>query len=216
MDGQVVIDLRLLGEDIDDVGPTDKLVAVYVRVASQFLDPGIGLLEHPVLGPDGQGPRNTGLDARWRFIAPEAVIAQVALGDLVRRPVVTGDVEGAGGDALFAADAAGRIQPHGPEFRMIKGPARTDLHTGRIGTVHAALFPEEPIEGPFFIYMLLKANQGPRVPLEFRGVLVGARLLRSQARHLVPLLTRHLTAAAGGALRRIDQFYEFSIHRLSS
>ena len=163
--GQVVINLGLLIQDIEDMGPADKFVAIDIGISPQLLDPGIGLLSHDFFPADGQRPRRAGLDAGGRFVTPQAIVAEVAFVNLIRLPVVAGDIEGTGGNAFLAAYTAGGIQSHRSELRVVEGAAGADLHTGRIGAVHAAVLPEEPFKGPLVTDIFLEADQRPGVPL---------------------------------------------------
>jgi hypothetical protein len=80
--------------------------------------------------------------------------------------------------------------------------------------VHAAVLSEKPFEMSVLIFIFLETDQGPRVPLQIRLILVGAELPGFQAGQFIPLLAGHLAAPAGGTQGGVDQFYEFrSFHR---
>ncbi|OPY10001.1 MAG: hypothetical protein A4E67_00723 [Syntrophaceae bacterium PtaB.Bin038] len=196
--------------------PADELVAVDVGIPAQFLHPLFGRLEHHVLASDREGPRGAGQHAGRLPACLKPCVAEVALGDPVLRPVVPGDLEGAGRDTVLAADTEVLFQPDGAEFRVEESPRRADLHAGRIGAVHAAVLAEEPFEIPLRVHVFLEADERPGVPLQVGGVLVAPEVAGPLPRHFVPLLARDLAAAAGRASRRIDQLYDFrSLHSLS-
>ena len=83
-----------------------------------------------------------GQDTGRRLIGLQAGIAEIAFVDLVGCLIVFRDTEGAGGNALFTADALINTQADAAELSMIERLGRTDLGAGRLGTVHAAVFPE--------------------------------------------------------------------------
>jgi hypothetical protein len=63
------------------------------------------------------------------------------------------------------------MDAHSSIFRVIKGATGAHLDAGRIGAVHAAVLPEEPLEVALVGGVFLKADQSPGVPLEIRRIL---------------------------------------------
>ena len=177
------------------MGAVDELVAVNVGVATQFLGPLVGQLQHIRLVAKPQGTRRTGFDTARLQGRLDAGQTEVAFVDLVRGLIVAGNVEGTGRHTLLTTDAPLMIDTDGSIFGVIKRSAGTGLDAGRIGTMHAAIFPEEPLHA-VFISDFLEPDQGPGIGLKVGRVLIGAIILRLLCRLLVPLLAGKLTTPA--------------------
>ena len=201
------------------MGSSYELVPVYVGIAAEFLYTGIGLLDHSVFTADGERPCGTGFHAGRLLGLSRILVAQRShLYILSFTFVVPGNIKGTGGYALFAADAKMGFDSHHTEFRMIKSAARTYLHAGRIGAVHAAVFSEEPAKFPLLYQHTPENGLMSMYSTADREDSGNCRdCLVFMARHFIPLFAGNLTAATGGAFCRIDQFYKFHIfHRSAS
>ncbi|OQB55385.1 MAG: hypothetical protein BWX99_01394 [Deltaproteobacteria bacterium ADurb.Bin151] len=191
--------------------PVHKLIAINICIAAEFFHPGIGFFDHRVFVTDGQGTGRAGLHARRHMAFFNAAVTQIAFINFVRLCIVLGNMERTGRHAFLAADALVVMDTHGFHRGIIQRPAGTDFHTGCVRAVHASVFPENPLEVSVFIFIFLKADKRPGIPLQIRRILIRAQLFCFQAGEFIPLLAGHLAAAACGAQGGIDQFYQFRL-----
>ena len=203
-------------QNINNMRAADKFIAVNIGVSAQFFNLCVGFFNHLVLRADGQSAGRTGFNTRGRKVFLNAGITQITFGNLFRFLVIARNIKGTGRNAFLAADAFFAMNTNCFNRRIIQSAAGANLHAGCVGAVHAAVFAEDPCKVLVFIFIFLKADQRPGIPLQIGRILVSAGLLCPETRHHIPLLAGDLAAAAGGAQGCINQFYKFGSHSLFS
>src|SRR5713101_7501205 len=123
--------------------------SVIQTVRGQLGDSSLGLSEHLLPRPEGDGIGRAGLYARRLESRADAVRAQRALVDLPRRRADPGDVERAARHTELAADAVLLHEVDDAVGVLHDRPGRrTGLQTPRVFAVHALVFGQRPQQPP--------------------------------------------------------------------
>ncbi|MNC50503.1 hypothetical protein D3C75_997480 [compost metagenome] len=83
--------------------------------------------------------------------------------------------------------------------------ARAGLQATWVGTVHAAVLADQPLQVAVVALVLGKAHQCPGLGSEVLGVVVGAVVVANLVTQFIPLRARHLAGLAADALGSVDQ-----------
>src|SRR5205807_983299 len=125
---------------------------VFVRsVGVQLVNSLIGEDLHVLFAAEMQAARGTGLDAGRLQPGAHAVRAQSTLVDFFGGCIELGNVEGAAGNAVLAADAVGLVEVHNAVLvlhnRALCGAGG---QASGIFAVHALVFAHQPTDGAVF------------------------------------------------------------------
>ena len=174
-------------------------------VGVELLDPLIGDLEHRVLRAELQAARGAGLDARGLKTHRHAIDAHRALVHALGLRVELGNVEGASGHAVPAADALVLLKVDNAVGVLHDGPGRGARgEAPGLGAVHALVLAHQPVERAVLL-VLPELDQVPEVRRHVGQRLVRPHLHRGFRRQIVPLLTGDLAGLAADARRRVDE-----------
>src|SRR6202045_892005 len=139
----------------------------------QLLCAGIGEFAHIVLGAKVQASGGAGLDAGRLQAFGNAVGAQSAFINTLGFFVEFGNVEGAPGNAVAAADAIILLKIDDAVGVLHDGAVgRTGFKATRVGAVHALIFAHQPHERAVFPLVLVEQNQVPVIPAGLRHGLI--------------------------------------------
>src|SRR5262249_34283004 len=142
---------------------------VLVAVGSQLIDALDGLKLHVFFAAEVQAAGGTGLDAGRLQPRANAVRAQRAFVDFLRRGVEFGDVEGTAAHAVLAADTVLLVEVHDAVAVLNDGAVRgTGFQTPGILAVHALVLAHQPVEFAVTVNVFPETDQVPEVPGRIR------------------------------------------------
>ena len=216
---QAVIDLRLVGmlQHIHHVGAPDAGRVVQAGIGvSAFLQvdhPLLGMVNHVFLGTEGDGTGRAGLHAGRLEPHRHAIRTQRAL---VRLAVLLGDarhIEGTTGHAIATTDTV-LFNEVNNAVRVLHDGARrrAGLQAARLGTMHAAVLADQPLEVHLLALLLLDfgvPHHRPGLGGEVGRVVVDADVVTDFLADVVPFAAGHLAGLATDAFRHIDQLGHF-------
>src|SRR5713226_8612096 len=148
---------------------------VIQAVRGQLDDPSLGLGEHLLPRPEGDGVGWAGLHARRLQPRADAIRAQRALVDLAGGRTDPGDVERAARYTELAADAVLLHEVDDAVGVLHDRPGRrTGLQTPRVFAVHALVFGQRPQQPPVALGFV-ELDELPEVVLQIGQCLVRLR-----------------------------------------
>src|SRR6476661_1190574 len=161
--------------------------------------------EHVDLGAELQASRRTGLDARRLEPLTDAIRAEGALVDLLRRRIELRNIEWTSGDAVLAPDAVLLIEVD-DAVAVLDDCAigRARAKTSGVLAVHALILAHRPHQRPVVARVLVELDQVPEVPRRRRHRLIRVVERRVCEWHVVPFDTRDLAGFAADARGHID------------
>jgi hypothetical protein len=120
-----------------------------------------------------------------------------------------GDVEGAAGDAILAADAIVLLEIDDAVLILHDGVVGgAGCQAAGVGAVHALVLAHEPLERAVGLHMLAELDQVPIVPRRFGHGLIGVLKNGFAEGEVVPLHAGDFTGLASDAGGGVDQFGE--------
>src|SRR6266446_654693 len=189
-----------------------------VIVIAKLLRSPLGEELHVVLAAEMQATCGAGFDACRLQPLADAICAERAFVDSFGFRIEFGNVEGAAGDAVTAADAVVLLKIY-DAVRVLNdgaiGGARGEA--SRVGTVHALILAHEPHQGAVFSFVFIEANQVPVIPARVRHGLVAVVKNRGAEGQVVPFHAGDFAGLAADASGSVDELadLEFALRVLA-
>src|ERR1700722_13856 len=162
---------------------------------------------HVIFAAKLQAAGRASLDAGWLQTLTDAIGAQRALVNFLRRGVKSGNVVGASRNAELAANAVFLLKVDDAVGVLHDGAvSRAGAQAAGIGAVHALVFAHEPLDRAVPVLVLVELDQVPEIPACLRHRLVSVVESRRAEWHVVPLDASHLAGFAADAGCRIYEF----------
>src|ERR1019366_2997826 len=217
--GQVAVALGIGGvvEYVDHMGSADGLRIVDAgvlpaEIVAELFSALLGDEFHVVLGAELQAARRTGLDAcRFQALA-DAVGAERALVHPLRRGIEARNIEGATGNAEFAADAVFLVKVDDAVGVLHDGAVGgTSREAAGVGAVHALILAHQPLDRAVRILVLVELDEVPEIPARLGHRLVSIVEGGQGEWQVVPLGAGYFARFAADAGGGVDQFADFEV-----
>lgn len=179
----------------------------------------VSLLEHLFTRPEAQRFRLAGLDAGRNAAVVETINAERALVDTAVHRAETRHVERAGRLTERAAVALIGVELHYAALILAERAGRAGFHAARIRAVVAGTPTNGPVHRMELVArrLLIKSHDETGVAVEIQRALIGTVEVLligvefKTCRQHIPLLARHLAAAAASAVRGVEQHSDFFV-----
>ena len=185
---------------------TGILIAASVQIFDTFLRHGLHVFFRTELNRTGR----TSLHAGRLLTDGDTVGTQRAFVSAVVFFVETRNIERTTCDAVSAANTVFLMEINNTVLILDNRPwRRTGFQTARVGTVHTAVFADEPFQLAVFLGFG-KPHNRPTFRRQVDGVVVYAVIGADFVADVVPFRTGHLTGLAADAATDVDEFRHFN------
>src|ERR1035441_3647538 len=204
-------------EYVDHMGSADELRIVDAGVLPaeiflQLLNALPGDEFHVVFCAELETTGGTCLDACGFETLADAVGAERALVHPLRRGIEARNIEGATGNAEFAADAVFLVKVDDAVGVLHDGAVGgTSREAAGVGAVHALILAHQPLDRAVRILVLVELDEVPEIPARLGHRLVSIVEGGQGERQVVPLGAGYFARFAADAGGGVDQFADFEV-----